>query len=67
MENPLKVPLVLSQIHLLWRFIPVDFETTNKENPEQKPIAISNETPDDADVVSAMFDSQILILSLWIF
>lgn len=50
MENPLKVPLVLSQIHLLWRFIPVDFETTNKENPEQKPVAISNETPDDADV-----------------
>ncbi|PIK47727.1 putative trafficking protein particle complex subunit 8 [Apostichopus japonicus] len=49
MENPLKIPLVLSQIHLLWRFIPVDFEVTNRENPEQKPVAITNEMSEERD------------------
>ena len=48
LENPLKVSLVLTNITLLWKFVPMNYEAVNQENPEQQPTVISNE----ADVLS---------------
>ncbi|XP_022096139.1 trafficking protein particle complex subunit 8-like isoform X2 [Acanthaster planci] len=44
MENPLKVPLTISNLTLRWKFTPVSYEHVNKENPEQQPTVLSNET-----------------------
>ncbi|XP_038077879.1 trafficking protein particle complex subunit 8-like [Patiria miniata] len=43
MENPLKVPLTISNLTLRWKFTPVSYEHVNKENPEQQPAVLSNE------------------------
>ena len=48
LENPLKVSLVLTDITLLWKFVPMNYENVNQENPEQQPTVLSNE----ADVIS---------------
>lgn len=43
LENPLKVPIILTNITLLWKFLPVNYEGGNQENPEQQPTILSNE------------------------
>nr|XP_054772074.1 trafficking protein particle complex subunit 8-like [Lytechinus pictus] len=43
LENPLKVPIILTNITLLWKFLPVNYEGGNQENPEQQSPVLSNE------------------------
>ncbi|XP_072169057.1 trafficking protein particle complex subunit 8-like [Diadema setosum] len=43
LENPLKISLVLTNITLLWKFLPVNYEGGNQENPEHQPQVLTNE------------------------
>ena len=44
LENPLKIPLVLSDVVLLWKFVPVDYDKETDNNQEKQPTIITNET-----------------------
>ena len=43
LENPLKISMVLMNITLLWKFLPVNYEGGNQENPEHQPQVLTNE------------------------
>lgn len=43
LENPLKIPIILTNITLLWKFLPLNYEGGNQENPEQQPPIVTNE------------------------
>ncbi|XP_070575139.1 trafficking protein particle complex subunit 8-like [Ptychodera flava] len=41
--NPLKIPLVLTDMTIIWKFLPMKYLVENDENPGQQPAMISNE------------------------
>ncbi|XP_071958347.1 trafficking protein particle complex subunit 8-like isoform X2 [Antedon mediterranea] len=59
LTNPLKVPLMLCDLSLLWRFTPLDYEKVNNETPEKPPTVISNENI-CMNIANEMIRSQII-------
>nr|XP_006816958.1 PREDICTED: trafficking protein particle complex subunit 8-like [Saccoglossus kowalevskii] len=60
--NPLKIPLVLTDLSLIWKFSPMRYLIGNDENPEQQSNVISNESGNGAkmSLADTVIDTQVI-------
>ncbi|XP_077982517.1 trafficking protein particle complex subunit 8-like [Glandiceps talaboti] len=60
--NPLKIPLVLTDLSLIWKFLPMRYLVCNDENPEHQSTMISNEGNSGAkmSLADTVIDTQVI-------